>query len=86
MYVKIIPDIYDKAGKSTIRVRGEKEDFTIKIGIHQRSAFSPHLFLLLMDEFMKGVQDKASWCMLFTDDMVLIDKKTNVLEDRHERW
>lgn len=32
MFVKIIPDIYDKAGKSTIRVRAEKEDFTIKIG------------------------------------------------------
>lgn len=41
VYVKIIPDIYDKARKSVIRVRGEKEDLTMKNGVHQRSALSP---------------------------------------------
>ena len=49
-------------------------DFPIKIGLHQGSALSPYLFTLVMDEVTRGIQGDIPWCMLFTDDVVLVDE------------
>ena len=32
------------------------------------------LFTIVMDELIRGIQDEIPWCMLFTDDIVLIDE------------
>ena len=47
--------------------------FPIKIGLHQGSALSPYLFALVMDEVTRNIQG-ISWCMLFADDVVLVDE------------
>lgn len=40
-----------------------------------------------MNEFTKGVQDEEPWCMMFADDVVLVDKNKNVLvEGKFKRW
>ena len=35
---------------------------------------SPYLFALVMDEVTREIQGEISWCMLFADDVVLIDE------------
>jgi Reverse transcriptase (RNA-dependent DNA polymerase) len=52
----------------------ESNAFSIKIGLHQGLTLSPYIFTLVMDEITKDVQGDISWCMLFTDDAVLIDE------------
>jgi Reverse transcriptase (RNA-dependent DNA polymerase) len=53
---------------------GEFDIFPIKIGLHQGSALSLYIFTLVMDEITKDIQENISWCMLFADDVVLIDE------------
>ena len=48
---------------------GITSDFSITIGLHQGSALSPFLFVIVMDELTRAIQDKIPWCMLFIDDL-----------------
>ena len=48
--------------------------FPIKIGLHQGSALSLYLFALVMDEVTRNIQGDILWCMLFADDVVLVDE------------
>ncbi|KAM2067303.1 hypothetical protein ACFX1T_043652 [Malus domestica] len=34
----------------------------------------PYLFALVMDELTRHIQDDIPWCMLFANDIVLIDE------------
>jgi len=47
---------------------------------------SPFLFTIAMDEFTRGIQDKIPWCMLFVDDIVLIDESREGVNTKLELW
>ena len=64
-----------KGAKTSVRTAvGDTEVFPIDIGLHQGSAISPFLFAIVLDELTKVIQDEVPWCMLFVDDIVLIDE------------
>ena len=48
--------------------------FCITIGLHQGSALSQFLFAIMMDELTRVIQDEIPWCMLFADDIALVDE------------
>jgi hypothetical protein len=65
---------------------GDTDDFPTKIGLHQGSALSPNLFDLVMDEVTRDIQGDISWCMLFADDVVLIDDSRTGVNRKLELW
>jgi Reverse transcriptase (RNA-dependent DNA polymerase) len=73
-YVTLIKDMYTNAVTCVRACDGESDTFPIKIGLHQGSALSPYIFTLVMDEITNDIQENIPWCMLFADDVVLIDE------------
>jgi Reverse transcriptase (RNA-dependent DNA polymerase) len=53
---------------------GESDVFPIKIELHQGSALSSYIFTLMMNEIINDIQGDIPWCILFADDVVLIDE------------
>jgi hypothetical protein len=73
-YVTLIKDMYDKVVTSVRTTDGDTNVFPINIGLHQGSVLSPYLFALVIDEVTRDIQGDISWCMLFADDIVLVDE------------
>jgi hypothetical protein len=45
-----------------------------------------YLFFLVMDALTSNIQERASWCMLFADDIVLVGKDEHEVQSRLEKW
>jgi len=86
VYIQVTKDIYEGRRTSVRMLGGVTNDFFVGRGLHQSSALNPFLFTVVMDKLTRGIQDEAPWCMLFTDDIVLIDKIRQEVNDRLERW
>jgi len=72
--VTLVKDMYNNAVTSSRTNEGITAYFPIKIGLHQGSALSPYLFALVMDKVTRNIQGDIPCCMLFADDVVLVDK------------
>ena len=53
--------------------------------VYQGSALSPYLFTLVMDEVTGDIRD-IPWCMLFADDVVLVDDSGAGVNRKLELW
>jgi len=85
-YIRVIKDIYKGERTSVRMLRGVTNDFFVGRGLHQGSALSPFFFTLVMDELTRWIQDEVPWCMLFADDIVLINKTRQRVNDKLESW
>lgn len=66
-------------------MRGETEDFTVKVSVYRGSALSLYLFWPVTNELTRGVQDETPWYTMFADDAVLVDGNANVLKGVFKR-
>jgi hypothetical protein len=85
-YITLIKDMYDNVVTSVQTSDRDTNDFLINIGLHQGSALSPYLFALVMDEATRDIQCGNPWCMLFADDVVLVDESRTVVDQKLELW
>jgi len=85
-YVGLIKDMYTKVVTSVRTKDGDTNDFPIRIGLHQGSALSPYLFALVIDEVTRDIQEDVPWCMLFADDVVLVDESQAGVNRKLELW
>ncbi|KAL6517101.1 hypothetical protein OROHE_017807 [Orobanche hederae] len=85
-YIDIIKDMYEGASTSVRTNVGRTEEFPITIGVHQGSALSPFLFAIVMDELTRGIQTDVPWCMMFADDIVLIEETKVGVQQKLELW
>ena len=71
----------------SIRILGEEtREFVICIGLHQGLAVSLYLFALVMHGLTKHIQDQITWCMLFVDDVILVDTCRECVKLKLEMW
>ena len=85
-YLNIIRDIYNGCKTRVITSAGKTKGIEIEEGLHQGSALSPLLFVIITDVIMEEIEEGTPWAMLFADDMVLCDADREMMELRLERW
>jgi hypothetical protein len=85
-YISIIKDMYEGVVTNVRTCGGVTTNFPITVGLHQGSALSPFLFAIVMDELTRSIQENVPWCMLFADDIVLIDESRAGVNAKLELW
>ncbi|PHT52732.1 Brefeldin A-inhibited guanine nucleotide-exchange protein 5 [Capsicum baccatum] len=85
-YIRAIKDMYEGAKTQVRTAGGDSEHFSVLTGLHQGSTLSPFLFALVMDVLTRRIQGEVPWCMLFADDIVLIDETRGGVNDKLEVW
>ncbi|PKA63279.1 ubiquitin-protein ligase E3 C [Apostasia shenzhenica] len=65
---------------------GLTKNFSITVGLHQGSALSPYPFALIMKVMTEHIQDEVPWCMLFADNIVLVEKTKERAKAKLELW
>ena len=65
---------------------GERNSFGVEVGLHQGSAISPYLFLLLMDVLTQDVRKDVPGPMMFADDIVLCGDDETYFTEYLESW
>ncbi|XP_022004358.1 uncharacterized protein LOC110901883 [Helianthus annuus] len=78
--------MYVKTNTSVRAPVGDTDFFPVEVGLHQGSALSPFLFAIVLDELSKSIQESVPWCLLFADDIVLIEESKQSLNVRLEDW
>ena len=80
-YVRLVQYTYLGCKTVVHSAAGESNSFGVEVGLHQGSALSPYLFLLLMDVLTEDVRKDVPESMLFADDIVLCgDDETDMTE------
>ncbi|VDP01587.1 unnamed protein product [Heligmosomoides polygyrus] len=82
---------FDRVPRDVIwsRVRapaGTSTEFPISVGVHQGSALSPLLFVIVMDAISRDLQMAAPWTLLYADDVMLACENKTQLERQAQAW
>lgn len=78
--------MYAGAISSVRFIEGETDTSLITIGLYQGYDLSPYLFALVKDDISRHISDEVSWCILFTEDIILIDKTRAEINYILELW
>ena len=65
---------------------GESDSFNVDVGLHQGSALSPYLFLILVDVLTEGVRKEVPESMMFADDIVLCGGREVDMTEYLDTW
>ena len=80
-YIRLVQYMY-RGCKTVVRsAAGESNIFGVEVGLHEGSALSPYLFLLLMDVVTEDVRKDVPGSMMFAYGIVLcVDDDTDMTE------
>jgi len=78
--------MYNGAVTSVRTSGGIFDELLNTIGLHQGSTLSVYLFVVVMDELVKSIQEEVTWCMLFGGDIVLAYETRHVVNVKLEIW
>ena len=85
-YVRLVQEMYRNVQATIRSCLGETESLEVKVGLHQGSTLSPFLFNIVMEVMTDGVRERAPWCMMYADDVVLCAETKEELEQKLETW
>ena len=76
--------MYEDCQTQVTTREGNTEYFNGKVGLHQGSAISPLLFIIIMDVLASEIDTEPPCDMLFADDLVLCETSKAAVE--RENW
>ncbi|KAK3510396.1 hypothetical protein QTP70_005869 [Hemibagrus guttatus] len=85
-YVRVVQDMYERSRTVVRCAVGQTEEFKVEVGLHQRSALSPFLFAMVMDQLSEEVRQESPWTMMLADDTVIFNESREQVEENLERW
>ena len=86
VYIRLVQDMFQGATTCVKSKRGASEHFEVGIGLHQGSALSPFLFIMLVDTISQDVRNELPWELLYADDLAIIDVTSTDTQNRLESW
>ena len=84
--IRLVKMMYEGA-RTTVRTKyGETEVFPVEVGLHQGSALSPFLFLVVIDTLTRELRNNELWELLFADDLVIMADTEEEVKERFLIW
>ena len=75
------------SAKTVIRtVYGNSSGFEVKVGMHQGSALSPLLFVIVVEAISREFRVAQPWELLYADDLAVIAETEEELIKRLNQW
>ena len=84
--IALVMSLYEDSSSCVRRENEDSKNFPISVGVHQGSALSPLLFIVVMEEVSKECRCGAPWEMLFADDLVLTADSEDKVKDMFLKW
>ena len=84
--IRVVQGMY-KDAKSRVRISGKySENFNVNVGVHQGSAPSPLLFIIVLEALSREFRKGVPWELLYTDDLGLIAESLEECISKFEAW
>ena len=58
------------------------EPFSVKVELHQGSTHSHFIFDIIIDELSRSIWESILWCMLFDNDILLLEETSEELNTK----
>ena len=72
-YITVIRDMYERSKTKVRTLAGSTKEFQIDVGLHQGSALSQFLFIVILDVLTESIGTDPPKAMLFADDLVICE-------------
>jgi len=84
--VSAVMSMYTGAKTVVRTVYGNSSSFEVKVGMHQGSALSPLLFVIVMEAICREFRLALQWELLYADDLVVIAETEEDIIERLNEW
>jgi len=84
--VSAVMSMYTGAKIVVRTVNGNSKSFEVKVGMHQGSALSPLLFVIVMEAISTEIRVALPWELLYADDLAVIAETEEELIKRLNEW
>ena len=84
--VSAVMSVYSGAKTVVRTVYGNSKSFEVKVGMHQGSALSPRLFVIVMEAISREFRVALPWELLYADDLAMIAETEEELIKRLNEW
>jgi len=84
--VLAVMSMYTGAKTGVRTVYGNSSGFKVKVGMHQGSALSPLLFVIVMEAISREFRVALPWELLYFDDLVVIAENEEDQIKRLNKW
>ena len=84
--VSAVMSMYTGANTVVRTVYGNSKGFEVKVGMHQGSALSPLLFVIVMKAISREFRVALQWELLYVDDLAVIAETEEELIKRLNEW
>jgi len=84
--VSAVMSVYTGAKTVVRTVYGNSKGFEVKVGMHQGSALSPLLFIIVTEAISREFRVALPWELLYADDLEVIAESEEELIKRLNDW